>query len=148
MFKILLICAALVFACVIFHGYALEFISVRLFRNKVFSFSRISILILFAILAHLVEIVLFEFVYIWLLPLEIHGTILGAENLDWRNLFYFSAVTYTSTGYGDFVPTGNLRLISTIEALTGLIMIAWTASFTFLVMQRYWQEQDDIRKDG
>ena len=148
MFKILLICAGLVIACVIFHGFALQSISVRLFRNKRFSFYRISFLILFAILAHLVEIVLFEMVYLWLLQVDVHGTIVGAENLDWRNLFYFSAVTYTSTGYGDFVPTGNLRLISTIEALTGLIMIAWTASFTFLVMQRYWQEQDDAKNDG
>jgi hypothetical protein len=25
-----------------------------------------------------------------------------------------------------------------VEALTGLSMIAWTASFTYLEMQRYW----------
>ena len=74
-------------------------------------------------------------------------SISGAESLDWSDLFYFSAVTYTSTGYGDLTPTDNLRLLATIEALTGLIMIAWTASFAFLVMQRYWQEQD-VKKDS
>lgn len=146
MIKILLISAALVVACVVFHGFALQFAAKKLFRSKKFSFYRISILILLAIVAHLVEIVFFEIAYVWLVPLDHHGSISGAENLDWRTLFYFSAVTYTSTGYGDFVPTGNLRFVSTVEALTGLIMIAWTASFAFLVMQRYWQELDQERE--
>ena len=144
MLKILLISATLVVACVIFHGFTLQFAAKKLFGSKKFNFYRISVLILLAIVAHLVEIIFFEAVYIWLVPLG-HGTISGPEQLDWRTLFYFSAVTYTSTGYGDFVPTGNLRLVSTVEALTGLIMIAWTTSFAFLVMQRYWQELDEER---
>jgi len=139
---ILLISAALVIACVVFHGYALQSIAQKLFRRQDFSFYRISILIATAIVAHLIEIVLFQIAYTWLVKFDRHGAIVGAENLDWRELFYFSAVTYTSTGYGDLTPTGNLRLLSTVEALTGLIMIAWTASFAFLVMQRYWRKQD------
>lgn len=135
----------LVIACVIFHGFTLQFTARKLFRSKKFSFYRISVLILLAITAHLAEIVFFEAAYIWLVPYDHHGTISGAEELDWRTLFYFSAVTYTSTGYGDFVPTGNLRFVSMVEALTGLIMIAWTTSFAFLVMQRYWQELDHER---
>jgi hypothetical protein len=33
------------------------------------------------------------------------------------------------------------RLISGTEALTGLVMIAWTASFTYLLMERYWRQR-------
>ena len=135
-------------ACVVFHGFALQAIAQLLFREQDFSFYRISFLIATAIVAHLLEIILFEFAYIWLVPLDQHGTIVGAGNLDWRDIFYFSAATYTATGYGDLVPTGNLRLFATIEALTGLIMIAWTASFAFLVMQRYWQKQDSSNNAG
>lgn len=142
MILVLLIAAGLVTACVVFHGYVLQSIAQLLFRRQDFSFYRISILIATAIVAHLVEISLFQIVYIWLVKFDQHGAIIGAGNLDWRELFYFSAVTYTSTGYGDLTPTGNLRLLATVEALTGLIMIAWTASFAFLVMQRYWQKQD------
>ncbi len=142
MITILLVSAALVIACVVFHGFTLQSIAHLLFRSKDFSFYRISVLIACAILAHLVEIVLFEIAYVWLIPNDQHGTIIGDASLDYRDLFYFSAVTYTSTGYGDLTPTGNLRLFATVEALTGLIMIAWTASFAFLVMQRYWQKQD------
>jgi hypothetical protein len=143
---ILLVSATLVIACVVFHGFALQVVAVKLFRSKEFSFYRISVLISFAIVAHLIEIVLFQIAYIWLVPNNRHGTIIGAESLDWRELFYFSAVTYTATGYGDLTPTGNMRLFATVEALTGLIMIAWTASFAFLVMQRYWQKQDSLNK--
>ena len=140
MTTILLVSAALVIACVVFHGFTLQTIAQFLFRKQNFSFYRISILIAAAIVAHLIEIILFQFAYVWLVQHLQYGTIIGDTDLDWSDLFYFSAVTYTSTGFGDLIPTGNLRLLATVEALTGLIMIAWTASFAFLVMQRYWQK--------
>ena len=139
---IVLVSATLVIACVVFHGFTLQWIAQLLFRKQDFSFYRISLLIAAAIVAHLIEIIIFQIAYIWLIPFESNGAIMGEGSLNWYDLFYFSASTYTATGYGDLTPTGNLRLLATVEALTGLIMIAWTASFAFLVMQRYWQEQD------
>lgn len=52
---------------------------------------------------------------------------------------YFSGETYTTLGLGDIYPTGSLRLVTGIEALTGLLMRSWTGSFTYLEMRRYWQ---------
>lgn len=68
---------------------------------------------------------------------------LGLGRLDGQfhgalSALYFSAETYTSLGYGDVYPTGAMRLIAGIEALTGLLMISWTASFTYLEMGRHW----------
>lgn len=54
---------------------------------------------------------------------------------------YLSAITYTTVGYGDLVPHGPLRLVLASEALTGLVMITWSASFTYLEMERYWRPQ-------
>jgi len=51
---------------------------------------------------------------------------------------YFSVVTYTSLGFGDVYPVDNMRLVSGVEALTGLLMIAWSASFTYLAMEQFW----------
>ena len=51
---------------------------------------------------------------------------------------YFSAITYTTVGFGDYVPTGPIRFLAGTEALTGFLLITWSASFTFLEMQRYW----------
>ncbi len=50
---------------------------------------------------------------------------------------YFSAITYTSLGFGDLLPTGALRMVAGAQALNGLIMIAWTASYTYLVMPKF-----------
>ncbi len=35
----------------------------------------------------------------------------------------------------------SVRLLLAIEALTGLILIAWTASFLFVAMERTWRER-------
>ena len=51
---------------------------------------------------------------------------------------YFSVVTYTSLGFGDHVPVGHARLIAGVEALNGLMLIGWSASFTYLAMERDW----------
>jgi len=51
----------------------------------------------------------------------------------------FSAETYTSLGLGDIRPVGVLRLLAGTETLTGLILIAWSASFTYLAMSRFWR---------
>jgi len=61
-----------------------------------------------------------------------------------RPIFNFSAETYTTIGLGDTYPLGPLRLITGIEALNGLLLIGWSASFTYLAMQKFWniKEQD------
>ena len=50
-----------------------------------------------------------------------------------------SAITYTTVGFGDVVPVGPIRFLSGMEALTGFVMIGWTASFTYLEMERFWR---------
>ena len=49
-------------------------------------------------------------------------------------------MVYTTVGFGDLVPAGPIRMISSTEALTGLSLITWTASFTYLQMQRVWRD--------
>jgi len=51
---------------------------------------------------------------------------------------YFSAETYTSLGFGDITPVGPIRLLAGIEALNGLLLIGWSASFTYIAMERFW----------
>jgi hypothetical protein len=93
-----------------------------------------------AFCSHLTQIALFAGAY-WLL----HDTSLGNLHGQFPNtattFLYFSAETYTSLGFGDVYPVGAMRLIAGIEALTGLLMIGWTASFTYLEMCRHWIAQ-------
>ncbi len=50
---------------------------------------------------------------------------------DLQSAVYFSSATYTTTGYGDLVPQGQWRLLSGIEALTGILMSGWSTGFFF-----------------
>ena len=50
---------------------------------------------------------------------------------DFKTGLYFSAVTYTTTGYGDLVLTHDWRVMGAIEALTGILMCGLSASMFF-----------------
>src|SRR6185295_6549462 len=77
------------------------------------------------ILLHLVEIAVWAFFYAW------------KEGMpDLSSAFYFSAVTYTTTGYGDLVLPTEWRLVGGVEALTGILMCGWSAAFFFAVVSR------------
>lgn len=52
---------------------------------------------------------------------------------------YLSAATFTTVGFGDLAPVGPIRFLSGTTALTGFVLIAWSASFTCLEMERFWQ---------
>lgn len=67
------------------------------------------------------------------------GSIGGVSTLRLLDAVYLSTTTYTTVGYGDLTPHGPLRLIMGSEALTGFVLITWSASFTYLEMQRFWR---------
>ena len=93
--------------------------------------------VLVVIFTHVVEIWMFAFLYYVLFLLGGVGDIVGEFDYTLRDCAYFSFVNYTSLGYGDIVPTGNVRFVAGSEALTGLILIAWTASFAYLQMRQF-----------
>lgn len=91
-------------------------------------------------LLHLLEVGLYAMV-IWALANAGFGSMSGAVHDPLRSMpadFYLSISSYTSLGIGDIVPQGSLQVIVGVEALHGLILIAWSASFTYLMMERLW----------
>lgn len=64
----------------------------------------------------------------------------GVNYESFLDCLYFSAATYTSLGLGDLVPTRDMRMLVGAEVLNGLVMIGWTISFTYLTMEKFWQE--------
>jgi len=52
---------------------------------------------------------------------------------DLQTAFYFSAVTYTTTGYGDLVLPKEWRVVGGIEALTGILMCGLSTGLFFAV---------------
>ena len=82
------------------------------------------------ILLHLIEISLWALLYAWREAMP-----------DPHAAFYFSAVTYTTTGYGDLVLPEAWRLVGGIEALTGILMCGWSTGFFFAVVSRLYDAQ-------
>jgi uncharacterized membrane protein len=80
---------------------------------------------------HLVAITLWGLVYAWT------GAIPGVQTA-----VYFSAVTYTTTGYGDLTLPAAWRLVGGVEALTGILLCGLSTGFFFAVLSRLTQAQD------
>jgi len=90
------------------------------------------------IVAHIVQMWVFALGYfVGEQVLEL-GSI-NSPNGDWFDYVYFSAMVFTTVGFGDLVPTEGLRMLAMSEALAGFALITWSASFTFLQMQRVWR---------
>jgi voltage-gated potassium channel Kch len=49
---------------------------------------------------------------------------------------YFSAVTFTTVGFGDFVPTPESRLFASVESLTGYVVLGTITAVVFLLLSR------------
>lgn len=94
--------------------------------------------VLAAMVAHVIEILIFAAGYFYCLQRGDLGALVGQFDGSGHDCFYFSFVTYAAVGYGDITPDGPMRFLATMEALTGLVMLAFTASFLFVEMQRYW----------
>lgn len=70
------------------------------------------------------------------------GELQGLESDQFFSYFYYSAVVYTTIGFGDIIPLGPAKILTGFEALIGLGFITWSASFTFLEMQHDWREDN------
>jgi Ion channel len=133
--------ALIVLGCVLLHYEVFSLLTRALVRMHTRIRRRRILLLIFGLLAlHVVEVWLFGIGYYMLLngsgASAIHGA--GGGLLD---MVYFSAVVYTTLGLGDLVPAGAIRFMTGTEALTGFVLITWSASFTFIEMQRFWKTE-------
>ena len=99
---------------------------------------RVLLVIFGILLVHVAEIWIFGGGYI-LLRDPVFGTLAGLSTMDPFDYIYYSAVVYSTLGFGDLVPDGPIRFLTGVEAVTGLVLITWSASFTFIEMQRFWK---------
>lgn len=128
-----------VIACVVIHYEALSFLTVRLRHIQMRPRPRILLLIFAILLTHVAEIWLFGGVYYVLTTTAGHGGLLASHPVGFFDSIYFSAVCYTTLGLGDIVPYGAIRFLVGTETLTGFVLITWSASFTFVEMERFWR---------
>jgi ion channel len=129
---IVLLCVGLHFEVLSNCGRFLRYVSHR--RRP-----RVLVLILLILTTHVAEIWLFAFGYYGLVEIWALGSLRGAVGVTGLpDYAYFSAIVYATVGFGDLTPAGPIRFLAGVEALTGFVMITWSASLTFLEMQSDW----------
>ncbi|MBX2851326.1 MAG: potassium channel family protein [Phycisphaeraceae bacterium] len=101
----------------------------------------VTVLVLLAV--HLIEAAIYAFAYrlVFLIHPEQPSLLDGPYDGSFGDTLYFSLSVYTTVGFGDIAPLGPVRLLVGIEALAGLVLITWSASFTFLIMQRIFSRE-------
>jgi hypothetical protein len=140
------ICIALLVLTTVIHYEVLRALTVVLPGLGIPARAKLIVVIFGAFFAHITEIVLYALaIYVLVRYLDL-GTLGSSGNFSPTVSLYFSAETYTSLGYGDVVPSGDMRLLAGVEALNGLLLIGWSASYTYIAMERFWS--DDSREKG
>jgi hypothetical protein len=130
-------------AAVLTHYEGLLFVSGRLQLASGPRRAKVLYGILSMVALHVIEIWLFGLA-IWLLlqwPEAGHIAMSGGTGAPpaFLDAIYLSAITFTTVGFGDLAPVGPIRFLSGTEALTGFVLIGWSASFTYLEMERFWR---------
>ncbi len=94
-------------------------------RPKLSTFGRISALLVLLMLGNILQVLLWALLF-WLLG--------GFDTFEIAS--YFSGVTFTSLGYGDFTLPPGLRLLAPLEAANGLVMFAITTALLISLIQK------------
>lgn len=124
---------------VLMHYEGLRWISARLNRLTRVRRRKVLFGVYAVVLLHVAEIWLFG-ISLWaLLQLPQAGGLTGTASAGLFEVVYLSANTFTTVGFGDVVPVGAVRFLCGTEALTGFILITWSASFLYLEMREFWK---------
>ena len=142
-------CVLLLVMATVLHYEVLRVLSFGLPRFAMATRAKLLVVIFAAFFAHAMEILLYGVGYFALSHTPGLGALSHTAHSMLATCLYFSAETYTSLGLGDVVPMGPMRLLAGTETLNGLLLIGWSASFTYLSMEKFWNERrEDCASDS
>src|ERR1700677_363736 len=81
--------------------------------------------ILYAFVAHLIEMALWAAVFV-----------MCGEFSDFATAYYHSAVNYTSLGYGDIIMSPRWKLLGPLETADGMLLFGVSTAMIFAVILR------------
>lgn len=136
-----LIITGLVATTVVIHYEALRLLWVVIPRLQIKHRARVIIGVFGTICAHIIEVWIFGLAFYLMILYGDFGSLQGQFDGSLTDAVYFSFTNYTTVGYGDIEPSGQLRFLAGMEAITGLSLITWSASFMFMEMMKFWEEQ-------
>ena len=136
-----LINSLLITLAVTIHYEMLRLLSVIIPRLRIKHRLRVIVGVFGTICAHVIEIWMFGLAFYLMTQYGDFGSLEGNFNGSLVDSVYFSFTNYTTVGYGDIEPFGSLRFLAGVESLTGLSLITWSASFMFLEMTKFWEDE-------
>lgn len=145
MLTILIACAVLVGATILIHYEVLRALDLRLRSMATQNRRKLLVVIFATFLAHAAEVALYGLGYYVLTVYVDVGQLTSSAGFSWRTCMYFSLETYTTLSLGDITPVGEIRLLAGAEALNGLLLVGWSASFAYLTMGQFWNSGKDER---
>lgn len=134
-------CVALLVLTTLVHYEVLRLLTAGLPALRMPARAKLMVVIFATFLAHAVEIFLYALAFYVLVETLGAGTLGSTGPSNFTLYLYFSAETYTSLGYGDVAPGGAMRLLAGMEALNGLLLIGWSASYTYIAMEKFWGDE-------
>ena len=136
---VVLVTIGLVVCSVVVHYESLSWLTSFLKRVILKPRQHILLLIFAILFVHVIEVWIFGIGYYALITTDGHGMLVSSHSIGFLDCIYYSAVCFTTLGLGDVVPMGAVRFVTGSEALTGFVLLTWSASFTFVEMQRFWK---------
>ena len=130
---------AAVALCVLLHFAGLLRMGLRYRDSDAPGYRRVLFVIFGVMALHLLEIAVFGGAWWVLNVVPGTGTVAGATALRWHDALFMSVLAFTSLGFDNLTPLGPIRVLAGVEALTGFVLITWSASFAFLQMERHWR---------
>ena len=143
--RVLTVSFVVIGASVCMHALVMQQLYNRLCKPGKYGWMRLTVIVLILLLTHTAQIVLFGVAYHSMV--DSGNSFSGVYDGSFNDAVYFSAAVYTTVGFGDITPLGYLRLMVSFEALAGLVLIAWSASFTFVAMSRLGKPSSDESDD-
>ena len=138
MIRVVLLQTGLVVATVLLHYEGLWLID-RFVQSELRRPRPVLVFVIFGVLAlHALEIAAYAGAYAYTEAILHLGRLVGDVGGGALEYLYFSAQAFTTLGFGDVLPDGDLRLLASFEPLNGLVLIAWSGSITYLAVQRCW----------
>jgi hypothetical protein len=99
------------------------------------NFAIVVVAMLLAFLAHLIEMALWAGLFV-----------ICGEFQEFGIAYYFSAVNYTTLGYGDLIMSPSWRLLGPLEAADGALMFGVSTAMIFAVIVRLIEARfEDLR---
>jgi hypothetical protein len=69
------------------------------------------------------------------------GEMVGTLEDNAFDYFYLSLTSFTTLGVGDVAAEGVMRVVTSIEALNGFVLIGWSTAFSYPAMEKFWKRE-------